>query len=163
MKGISLTAIVAVYSLLGSNAAWSHELVIVNQASGLVVSAGPGPHVAGQALIQEPQVPCNPYQRWVLRPVGDGSYQVVNLATGLALETLKGDSRTPVSLFPCRPVPTQHWWVSRYGDSYHYELIPVLHNNRSLDVPGGRAQISVIQIYKSNASDAQRWSLMPAR
>lgn len=133
------------------------SFTIRNQKTGMLLTAH------GGVLVQFPQQIGNRAQRWFLLRQQDGCDQIVNQANGVAMTVEKGDERYPVTLLPPgQGQRNQHWRFVPSGHGQHYYIVPDLHDRRAIDVPGGEALPGkMIQIYKRNGTDAQRFLVEP--
>jgi hypothetical protein len=152
---------VAVATMIATRSAQAQnfERGVIAGKTGLVLTAPQGP--AGLTLQQEAPDPRRDDQVWDFLPVAPNVFRIVNPKTQMALEVVQGDSRTPVSLYPIRDVPTQYWFREKIAGSNYFYLRPWLHQRMCVDVPGGSRRPGGIQIYKSNGSDAQQFNLIP--
>lgn len=135
---------------------------ITNKASGMTLTVRGNPQ-SGYVLVQEPHVPNDPAQTFVFVDNFNGSYRIVNPCTQMALRMVSTESRTPVQLFVSQVDVTQNWHYSFVAGTNHYVFWPTLNGNCFLDVPGGRAQVSMVQIFKANYGPAQLWNLIPVQ
>jgi hypothetical protein len=143
--------------LLAGDAYAQQVVTVRNKKTGQALTA------YGQVAVQAPLINGNPAQRWslVLIPnTNPPQYQFVSLlpgATQTVLTVERGDERTGVNLTTPTPDQANQRWVLKAVGAY-FELIPLQHDNRRLEVPGGFEQSQIqVQIFKPNGGDHQRW------
>ena len=103
-------------------------------------------------------------QYWKIQNNGDGSYTIINPATGKALDvegagTTKG---TKVQLYTANNTCAQKWQIVK-NDDETYSIYSSC-SGLILDVSGGVANNGTnVNIWNSNNTNAQKWKLIPER
>ncbi len=103
-------------------------------------------------------------QRWKIKNNGDGSYTIINPATGKALDvegagTTKG---TKVQLYTVNDTCAQKWQIVK-NDDETYSIYSAC-SGLILDVSGGIANNGTsINIWNANNTNAQKWKLVPEK
>ncbi|MBQ8985528.1 RICIN domain-containing protein [Candidatus Saccharibacteria bacterium] len=103
-------------------------------------------------------------QRWKIESDGEGSYSIINAASGKALDVVGGGiwNGTNVQIYHHNDSCAQKWKIVRNTDTT-YSIYSVC-SGRVLDVKNGSSYDGAnVQIYQPNGTYAQKWKLVPAR
>ncbi|NOU98896.1 GH92 family glycosyl hydrolase [Paenibacillus planticolens] len=101
-------------------------------------------------------------QKWTITTNNDGTYKLINPATGKALDTLNGgvNDSTGLVIATNSTSASQKWKVSNLGNGDIYQLINP-NSNKAMDVASsGTADGTKVQIYTWNGTNAQLWRLV---
>lgn len=101
-----------------------------------------------------------PAQLWRFVRQSDGSYEIINQKKGtiLTVTDSKDASGTNVVISADKDAKGQRWFIYKSGSEYM--LRPACSTTCVLDVAGnGTADMTNVQIYKNNNSDAQKFTI----
>jgi hypothetical protein len=135
-------------------------VTIRNQMSGMVLTA------EGRSVVQAPLAAGNKSQWWgLIGAPGAPVVQLVNQQSGLAMTVERGNEKTTVVLLAQTPdQANQRWQFVQTGVGQFIQIVPVLYQDRALDVPRGEARSGLaVEIFKRHGGENQRWILQPAR
>ena len=100
-------------------------------------------------------------QRWRIQSNGDGTYTVVNPATGKVLDVAAG-SRVDggnIQLYDSNGTCAQRWQIAKSADGVGYVFYSMC-SGKTIDVAGASVSNGTnIQIYAPNNTRAQKWVL----
>ena len=106
-----------------------------------------------------------PAQRWNVKALGDGLYEIINVGSGKALDVagaVKADGTT-IQQYTRNSTNAQKWKIVSNGSGY-YKIVSALSDSYVLDVAGAsKANGTKVQLYSDNGTKAQLWSLVSAK
>ncbi|HEY3198110.1 MAG TPA: RICIN domain-containing protein [Nitrospirales bacterium] len=132
---------------------------IINQNSGKCLDVAAG-SLNDQANIQ--QYACNngANQRWLLRPVSTGEYQIIAEHSGKCLDVAGGSQadQANVQQYGCHQGANQRWRLTPVGPDVYQ--IAAASSGKCIDVTGGsKADQANVQQYGCHTGPNQRWQI----
>lgn len=104
-------------------------------------------------------------QRWSIRALGGGLFEIVNVGSGKALDVSgarKADGTT-VQQYTRNSTAAQKWKIVSVG-SGQYKILSALSDSYVLDVSGAKsANGTRVQLWSDNGTKAQKWSLVSTK
>jgi arabinogalactan endo-1,4-beta-galactosidase len=136
---------------------------LVNQLSGLQADLDAGSATAGSPIVIEDRSFTSLTQRWAMTSLPGGQWTIVNLESGLCLDSASSGGVTMTVQNPCSPATaTQQWSFTASGNGY-----ATLRNHGAslvLDVQSGpgTAGTALVQTTLSGTpTQSQQWLLRP--
>ena len=102
------------------------------------------------------------YQVWHIKPNGDTSYTIKNLASGLVLDVTSGsnDSGANVQVFESNNSNAQKWFLHEYAEDGTYAIRSFCGATCVLDVNGASKNAGAnVQMYTYDATVAQKFTI----
>jgi len=162
---VGLTAVAALPASASTSPAGYYKIFV--QVSGaappMCLQPAGADRGAGEAVVQQPCANIEA-QNWAPISIGGTSYQFLNQASGLCLDTRGGAaSHTPIEQWPCNTISNERWsWPHGFPDGM-WPLRSQVAGSSSycLDVPGASTQAGLgVQIYTCNGTTAQAWGIV---
>ena len=100
-------------------------------------------------------------QKWHISKNSDGTYTIINPATGKSLDVADGkmDNGANIQLYGSNGTCAQKWWIGSNTDGT-YSVFSSCNIEMAIDVfDAARVNGANIQLYRSNGTNAQRWKL----
>ncbi|MBO0867616.1 MAG: RICIN domain-containing protein [Micromonosporaceae bacterium] len=136
-----------------------NRVVTVHQlGSGLCLDVKDGKQ--GAKAVQQ-QCQGGDTQRWTVHTSADGTFTLVNVASGMCLDVTDRsvDDNAKIQQWTCNGGTNQQWQATRADSAGAVALVSV-GSGKCLDVPGAsHDQGAELQQHTCNGSDAQRWAL----
>ncbi|GEC10235.1 hypothetical protein SSP24_78900 [Streptomyces spinoverrucosus] len=98
-------------------------------------------------------------QEWIFRRNGNGTFQIVNSASGKCLDIYEAESGdgTPVIQYSCTGGSNQRWRVKASGTAF--QIVSAM-NSKCLEVFGGTSRDGDdVAVWSCNGGDHQKWLL----
>lgn len=140
---------------------------LASAKSGSLVVDVTGASKANGAKVQLYASNTSSAQRWRVTRNNDGTYTLINVCSGKALEVSGGAAKNGAGMqqYVSNGTAAQRWKFYDAGDG-HYYLASLLSTSDGkklvLDIPGGNAASGkALQVYRSNQTIAQQWVLRP--
>ena len=104
---------------------------------------------------------------WILTPVGNGSFHLMNALSGLCLDARGSAANgTPVQQWTCDQITNENWELLGIAGTPSKSILKSRvsgSSNYCLDVPGGNSTPGIaMQIYSCNNTTSQIWQDRPS-